>query len=224
MAIKLLLVDDHHIVRDGLKRLLEEDSRIEVVGEARDGAEAIRLARRLQPDLVIIDIAMPKVNGIAAIKSIKSENPDIEIIALSMHTQEHYVFGAIQAGAKGYLLKDNLTEDLFSAINIVLSGHYHISPQIAHVVVSGFIERNIKKEDINSLSPLSDREREVLQMLSEGAKVTQIADTLSISSKTVETHRRNIMEKTGAKNQVELIKYAFKIGLIHYDTWINPTS
>lgn len=224
MSIKLLLADDHSLVRSGLRALLESKPGFEVLGEASDGIAAVKLAKILTPDIIIMDIGMPKLNGIDAIEAIAESNPEIAIITLSMHREERFITGAFQAGAKGYLLKNSMFEELMLAINTVYSGQFYLSPQIANVVIDGFRGKTPDSSLQRPASLLTTREREVLQLLAEGEKTAEIGQQLNIGTKTVETHRRNIMTKLDVRHPVELIKYALREGIIPLDTWLAPKN
>ncbi len=224
MAITIVLADDHNLVREGLRTMLEDNHDITILGEAEDGISAVKLARDLAPDIVIMDIGMPKLNGIDAIEAIVRDNPEIVIIVLSMHREERFITGAFLAGAKGYLLKDSLFDELMQAIHAVHKGQFYLSPQIAHVAVNSFKNKLSSGKLLRPASTLTTREREVLQLLTEGAKTAEIGLQLYISPKTVEAHRRNIMEKLDLKQPVELIKYALREGIVSFDTWLAPEN
>ena len=212
MKIKILLVDDHKIFRDGLRNLINTENDMSVAGEAADGRAALKMTRTLQPDMIIMDITMPDMNGIEATRQVLAESPNIKIIALSMHSDRRYVSGMIDAGASGYLLKDCDFEELTKAIRHVAANRMYLSPSVTDIVV------DIYKKKSSAVGPtsapgLTPRERELLQLLAEGMKTRQIAAHLNISVKTVETHRRNIMEKLKIDNNAELVKYAIREGL-----------
>ena len=210
--MKVLLADDHKIVRDGLRNLLEKQQDITVAGEAEDGREALQLARKLSPDVVIMDIAMPDLNGIEATRQILSEVQDVKIVALSMHSDKRYVSEMLKAGASAYLLKDCAFEELITAIRTIMKGKIYLSPGIAGVVIEDYIKKG-SKTDSSVFSLLSDREREVLQLMAEGMTSKEIATHLYVSIKTVETHRTNIMTKLDIHSIAELTKYAIREGL-----------
>ncbi len=218
--ITVILADDHILVRKGIIVLLDKIPGISVLGEADDGVAAVKLAQELAPDVVLIDIGMPKLNGIDATELIIKNNPEIAVIALSMHEEKSYVSGAIHAGAMGYLVKDCLVDELNMAILAVYNRQYYLSPKIAHFVVSGFLGEAAAGDMHRPASLLTTREREVLQQLAEGGRNAEISLRLNISVKTVESHRRNIMEKLGLKGYVELIKYALREGVVPLDTWL----
>jgi len=212
VTIKVLLADDHKIVRDGLRNLLEKHSDISVSGEAEDGREALQLARKLSPDVVVMDIAMPELNGIEATRQILSEYPGVKIVALSMHSDRRYVSEMLKAGASAYLLKDCAFEELITAIRTIMKGKIYLSPGIAGVVIEDYIRKGLKP-DSSVFSVLSDREREVLQLMAEGKTTKEVAAHLNVSVKTVETHRTNIMTKLDIHSIAELTKYAIREGL-----------
>lgn len=224
MAITMILADDHNMVRRGLRTMLENYQDITILGEAGDGISVVKLAKELKPDIVIMDISMPKLNGIDAIEAIVGNNRKIAIIALSMHREERFISGAFLAGAKGYLLKDSLFDELMQAIHTVHKGQFYLSPKISHVAVDSFINKPLSGDSLRPASLLTPREREVLQLMAEGIKTTEIGSRLFISAKTVESHRRNIMEKLEIKQPVELIKYALREGIISLDTWLSMES
>jgi len=217
--IKIILADDHRIFRKGLKSLLSERENIEVLAEADNGDEALEAARKYKPEIVLMDIAMPKMDGIEATRQIRERFPDIEVVILSMHAKKAYIDQVLKAGAKGYVLKDSDEENLLSAINTVHNGGYYLDSPIADQVLSDYFRDKSKRELKKQSDPLSEREREVLRLLAEGHSNQEVADTLYISRKTVENHRANIVRKTGAQGQVGLTKYAARIGLIDLDLW-----
>jgi DNA-binding NarL/FixJ family response regulator len=212
MKIKVLLADDHVMMRGGLRMLLEQNAEIAVVGEAEDGREAVRLAKKLSPDVVVMDIAMPDMNGIEATRQIIAEHPGVKIIALSMHSDRRFVSEMLKAGAMAFLLKQCAVDELITAIQTVLKNQTYISPCISSVVVDQFV-RNTSKSKPDVFSRLTDREREVLQLVAEGKTSKEIASQLNLSIKTVEAHRLNIMEKLNIHTVAELTKYAIREGL-----------
>ena len=212
MSIKILLADDHKIIRDGLRSLIEKHPEMDVVGEAENGRTTVQLAQDLDPDVVIMDISMPDLNAMNATQQIIADVPGIKVIALSMHSDKRFVVGMFKAGASGYLLKDCAFDELEQAIKTVLADHTYLSPKIATVVIKDYVPY-LTEQDSSALSDLSSREREVLQLLAEGKSTKQIAAELYLSAKTIETHRQNIMEKLGVHTLAELIKFAIREGL-----------
>ncbi len=212
MSIKVLLVDDHKIMRDGLRSLLEKQKDMKIVGEAEDGRAAVKLAQELSPDLVIMDIAMPELNGIEATCQILSKDPNIKVIALSMHSDRRFVSGVLKAGASGYLAKECAFEELVRAIRAVIDNQVYLSPSIANIVVEGFVSDS-PRMDVFSTTVLTGREREVVQLLAEGKTTRQAAQCLHLSPKTIETHRRRLMNKLRLCSLADLTKYAIREGL-----------
>ena len=212
MPIKVLLVDDHRIVRDGLKTLLNQGENIEVVGETDNGRDAVRLAESLSPDVIVMDVGLPDLNGIDATNQIVSQAPKTKIIALSMHSDRRFVAGMIRAGASGYLLKDSAFEELEHAIKTVHEENHYLSPSIAGVMIQDYLA-TIDDINIPCAPELTPREREVLQLLAEGHNTLAIAEVLHVSRKTIETHRAQIMDKLNFHSIAELTKYAVREGL-----------
>jgi DNA-binding NarL/FixJ family response regulator len=214
VAIKIILADDHKIVRQGLRTMLESEADIEVIGEADDGRMAVRLARELSPQVIIMDVGMPDLNGIEATRQVLAESPGVKVIGLSMHCDRRFVMNMLKAGASGYLLKDSAFEELATAIRMVLGGKVYLSTEIANIVVKDYLQGG---GDESVFSVLTPREREVLQLMAEGKSSRQIADHLIISIKTVETHRMQIMHKLQIFSVAELTKYAIREGLASLD-------
>jgi len=214
--MKILLADDHKLMREGLRMLLEKLGRITIVGEADDGVSAVRMARDLKPDLVLMDIAMPDLNGIEATRRIMTEAPGVKVIALSMHADKRFVRHMFAAGAAGYVLKGSAFEEVAAAIKTVAAGRIYISPKITDQVLAEYVKQLIKPS-AGAESPLSGREREVLQMLAEGKSSRKIAGRLHVSVTTVDTHRKHIMDKLGFRSIAELTKYAIREGLTSLD-------
>ena len=212
MSIKVLIADDHQIVRDGLRSMLEKEPWIKVVGEAEEGRTTLRLARELAPDVIIMDVSMPDLNGIEATRQIIAEFPTIKVIALSMHNDRRFVLNMIKAGAKGYLLKDSAFKELAKAIKVVVSNQTYLSGEIADILVQDYLSC-ATPDEFSAFQLLSPREREVLQLLAEGKSSNQIAESLHISVKTVETHRAQLMAKLKIKSIAELTKYAIREGI-----------
>ena len=212
MGVKVLLADDHKIVRDGLRTLLEKNAEVKVVGEAEDGRTAVQLAKKLSPDIVIMDVAMPDLNGIEATRQVVAEHPGVKVIAVSMHSDKRFVAEMLKAGASAYLSKDYAFDELEKVIRTVMANKIYLSPDISGVVVESYV-RHTPKPESTAFSLLSDREREVLQLVAEGKTAKEIAEHLHVSIKTVETHRTNIMTKLNIHRVAELTKYAIREGL-----------
>lgn len=212
MSYKVLLADDHKIVRDGLRTLLDKNEEVRVVGEAENGRTAVQQAKKLAPDIVILDVAMPDLNGIEAARQIIGECPGVKVIAVSMHSDRRYVAEMLKAGASAYLSKDYAFDELENAIKAVISGKVYLSPDISGVVVDNYV-RQTPNPEASAFSLLSQREREVVQLLAEGKTAKEIANELHVSIKTVETHRTNIMAKLNIHRLAELTKYAIREGL-----------
>lgn len=214
MTIRILLADDHTILRAGLKMMLNAQPDMEVIGEAQDGSHAIHEAQRLQPDIVLMDITMPDMNGIEATRSIKRGQPDIKVLVLTMHENDEYVFQALRAGASGYMLKEAADTELITALHVVQSGQFYLSPSAQSVMVGDYLQRVRNGEEKDSYSSLTEREREILKLVAEGYTNNQIAEQLVISPKTVDTHRTHVMDKLNLHSRAELVKYAMRRGLL----------
>jgi DNA-binding NarL/FixJ family response regulator len=214
--IKVLLAEDHTIVRKGLRALLEKETTLEVVGEARDGRESLKKTEELSPDVVVMDISMPGLNGLEATRQIKKRFPRIKIIILTVHANEEYILQTLQAGAQGYLIKSAAPIDLISAIQAVMKGDSYLSPSISRVVIEDYIRQTKKmsEREKEPLEILSRREREVLQLIAEGYTNKEIADSLYISTKTVDTHKVHLKEKLKISHTAGLIQCAIRKGLI----------
>jgi len=215
MNLRILLVDDHKMMRDGLRAILRSNADVEVVGEADDGRSAVDMVKRLRPDIVVMDVGIPHMNGIEATRQIKSLYPDTRVVALSTHSDKRYVMNMIKAGASGYVLKEAASDDLFHAVRTVSLGNHYLSPQITGVVLDRCRTRSAGETSAYSL--LGTREREVLQLLAEGKTSKAIASQLHLSTRTVETHRRNIMQKLDLHSVAALTKYAIREGLTSLD-------
>lgn len=210
MKIKILVADDHDIVRAGLKSLLERQEDIEIVGEAADGRELVRLAEKLAPSIVVTDIAMPQLNGIDATGQILHHNPDIRVIILSMYADEEFLVRALTAGVKGYLLKDAVQADLLRAVRAVATGRSFFSPAIAQTLAEDYVRQLQHRGLEDSYELLTEREREVLQLLAEGKSNKEVATVLNVSPYTVETHRTHLMQKLNLHNTAEIVLYAVR--------------
>jgi two-component system response regulator NreC len=214
--IRILLADDHTVIRRGLRALLERQSGFTIVAEAADGREAVELAATLDPDVAVVDIGMPNVNGIEAAGRITDKRPETAVVILSMHADESYVLRALKSGARGYLLKDSPEEDLINAINAVHQGKAFFSPVISKMLAEDYI-RQIRQRGVeDSYELLTPREREILQMLGEGNSNKEVARKLNLSLHTIETHRGNLLEKLNLHSTAELILYAVRKGIVAF--------
>jgi two-component system response regulator NreC len=212
--IRVLLADDHTILRAGLRMMLDAQPDIEVVGEASDGRQALAEAQRLQPDVVLMDITMPEMNGIEATRQVKRALDSTRVLILTMHENEEYLFQVLRAGASGYILKEAASTELISAIRIVWAGRFYMSPSAQSMMVGDYLQRVRSGEERDSYSALTEREREILKLVAEGHTNNQIAERLFISPKTVDTHRTHIMDKLNLHSRAELVKYAMRRGLL----------
>lgn len=214
--IKILVADDHALIRSGLIRLLSEDRSIEVVGHAENGREAIQKAQELKPDIVLMDIGMPVMNGMEATKQIRKRNRSVKVLVLTVHENEEYLFKAFQAGAAGYLLKQAADSDLVNAIHIVARGDYFLYPSITKSVVENYLRkpRADDKASASGSDQLTEREVEILKLIAEGYTCREIAEFLFISTKTVETHKAKIMDKLDLHRRPELVRYAIKNNIL----------
>lgn len=209
-----MLADDHIVMRTGLRALLEHQPNLDVVGESENGRETIELAASLRPDVVVMDIGMPVLNGIEATKTIVTEHPSTAVVILSMHADESYVMRALKAGARGYLLKDSAPADLISAIQAVSQNKSFFSPKVSRILAEDYVRVLKQKGAVDSYDLLTSREREILQLLAEGKVNKEVAAALNISPYTVETHRSHILEKLNLHSPAELILYAVRKGII----------
>ena len=214
MTIHLLVVDDHAVVRSGLKMLLANETDVEIVGEAGNGSEAVTLAGSLRPDVILMDIGLPDMTGIEASRLIKSKFPKIAIVALTIHEDQEYFFKMLEAGASGYVPKRAAPEELLTAIRAASNGEVYLYPSLAKLLVKDYLSQERAVENKPMLDGLTDREQEVLSLLAEGAANDRIADVLVISPKTVERHRENIMRKLNLHSRAELVRYAIRKGII----------
>ncbi len=213
MHTKVLIADDHAIVREGLSRILDDEEDIEVVGEAENGRDAVSLAAAREPDVVIMDIAMPELNGAEATRQILAADPDVVIVILSMHATSEYVYRALEAGAKAFVVKEAAGAEVVDAVRAVRVGRRYFSQKVQDLMVQGYIDRRLAEGDEGPLGRLSPRERQVLQLVVEGKSSKEIASTIHLSPKTVETYRSRLMEKLGIHDVPSLVKFAIEHGL-----------
>jgi two-component system, NarL family, response regulator NreC len=212
--LRILLADDHIVMRTGLRALLERQPDLEVVGESENGRETVELAASVRPDVVVMDVGMPVLNGIEATKTIVTQRPTTAVVILSMHADESYVMRALKAGARGYLLKDSAAADLINAIHAVSQNKSFFSPKVSRILAEDYVRVLKQKGAVDSYDLLTSREREILQLLAEGKANKEVAAALNISPYTVETHRSHILEKLNLHNPAELILYAVRKGII----------
>lgn len=212
--IRVLLADDHQLMRSGVRLMLERENDLSVVGEASDGREAVALASSLKPDVVVMDIGMPNLNGNEAALQMIQERPELAVVMLSMHSDESYVLRALKAGARGYLLKDSAEADLIKAVHVVAGGKSFFSPAVSKVLLDDYVRKLKRSGTEDAYDLLTPREREVLQLIAEGKSNKDIANLLNLSVYTVESHRSNLMEKLNLRGLPELILYAVRRGII----------
>lgn len=215
--IRILIADDHTIVRQGLARMLEEQEDLKVIGEATNGQDAVEKAMELKPDIAILDIAMPRMNGIEAAKRIRKRLPDTKIIILSMYSHEHYIDELLETGVSGYLLKDSSGRDIIKAIHAALKDETFLSPYISKKLIESYLSPTKTSPRIERFKQLTNREREVFQLIAEGHTTRQIAEMLFISISTVKSHRNKIMDKLDIDSSVKLVHFAIKLGLVDPD-------
>ena len=213
---KIVIAEDHTILRAGLRALLSSREDIEVIGEAGDGREAIRIADQLVPDLLLIDLSMPKLNGIEAIKEIKKKHTKMKILVLTVHKGDEYIIASLEAGADGYILKDASQNELLLAMDYIMNDKLFLSPSISDKIVTGYLLNKRENKPKSSLDNLTNREREILKLIAEGLTNKKIADHLFISLKTVEKHRANLMQKLNLRNTASITAFAIEKGLVSY--------
>jgi two-component system, NarL family, response regulator NreC len=216
MNVTILLADDHPIVLQGMKRLLDAETDLTVVGEAIDGLETVKLVEKLKPSVLVVDMMMPGLNGLEVLRQVKKRSPATFSIVLSMQSADAYVVEALKAGASGYVLKDSGPAELVNAVRQVIQGQRYLSPKLSERLINAYIETSTKAV-LDPYETLTDREREVLQLASEGLSTPEIARRLSISPRTAELHRARMMNKLGLRNQTDLIRYALKRGILPLD-------
>lgn len=214
MSIKVIIADDHTLVRDGLKLILESSDGIKVIAEASDGLQTIQIARDLKPDVILMDISMPNMNGIEATNRIHEENPDIKIVILSMQSTVEDIFRALKAGAIGYLLKESAGKEVVEAVHAAFNGRRYLSRKVDDILIDSYIYERESMSETSPLEKLSSREKEVLQLVAEGKSSNEIAELLFLSVKTIETYRSRLMQKLGINDKSALIKFAIKHKLI----------
>jgi DNA-binding NarL/FixJ family response regulator len=213
--IRVLIAEDHHLVRQGIQALLEKTGKVQIVAEASDGMEAVELVKANQPDVIIMDIAMPRMTGIQALEHLKTENCKIPVIILSMYSDPVLIHQALRNGAKGYLLKNALKEELMLAVNAALKGETYLSPAVSNILIEGLISK--QEEILSPLDVLTQREKEILKLIAEGHTNRSISNTLQISVKTVEKHRDNILKKMNATDTATLVRLAIQYHLVFFD-------
>jgi DNA-binding NarL/FixJ family response regulator len=218
---KVIIIDDHPLFREGLKAIIERDRRFEVVGEAGTAKEGIDMTAALSPDVVLVDISLPDLNGMQVTRKLRGMYPHIRVMIISMHSKIDYIVEAFQAGALGYVVKESAAERLIQGLVAVSSGEYFLDSHISHAVVEKLMQSPVREAQINDAEygALTPREQEIMRMLAEGTSKREIADSLCISTKTVENHRANIMKKLGVHSTMELVRYAARLGLIDIDLW-----
>jgi len=218
-TIRVLIADDHAIVRDGLQQLLKSQPDMEPAGEAEDGQQALEAAKTLRPDVILLDIAMPRLSGIEVIGLIREAVPASQVVVLSMHAKETYVQQALAAGALGYVLKASPSLDILDAIRAAYRGEYFLSPRLQAEVIGKYLQAQQSVPSVRSYDLLSEREQQVFRLVAQGRSTCQIADILCVSPKTVEKHRTSLMNKLDVHDRLDLLKYAIKIGIVDPDLW-----
>ena len=213
MSVRVLLVDDHELFLEGMKELIRKAPDLELAGQARDGRQAVDRTAELKPDMVLMDMSMPGLNGIQATREIVGQSPEVRVLILSMHNDREFIVESLRAGAQGYILKECTAAELYQAIACVAQGQYYLAPSLLPLIIEDYL-RLLQTEESASASPLSERELGVLKLLVSGMNAKQIAAQLSISKNTVDTHRRRIMDKVGCNSMAELTRYAIREGYL----------
>jgi two-component system, NarL family, response regulator NreC len=216
MSVTVLLVDDHPIVRQGLRNLLDSMPDFKVVGEAGDGLQALELIERVQPQVIVIDVVMPGLTGLEVTQRVKRQWPAVKVIVLSMQNNEAYVVSALKSGASGYILKDTGPEELVDAIRIVVKGERYLSKQLSERIINAYVSK-VDEAEVDPYDTLTNREKEILHLVAEGFTNQEIAERLYISPRTAELHRSNVLNKLSLKNQVDLVRFAIKRGILPLD-------
>ena len=217
--IRVLIADDHDIVREGLRQLLDRHAEFKVIGEAVNGSQALKKVRSLRPDVTLLDIAMPKLNGLEVIGLMKTAVPQSQVVVLSLHARESYVHQALQAGALGYVLKASPSSDIINALHAAHKGEYFLSSKIKADVIGAYLKAKENVPTVRGYDLLSEREQQVFRLVVEGKSTKEIADILCVSPKTIEKHRSKVSAKLGVHGRLEMLKYAIKIGIVHPDLW-----
>jgi DNA-binding NarL/FixJ family response regulator len=217
MTIRVFLADDHTVVREGLRAYLEAQPDIEVVGEAGDGREAVEQITEIVPDVAVVDIGMPEINGIEATGMINELCPDTGVVILSMHSTNEYVFRALQAGATGYVLKESAGKELINAVHAVRAGHHYLSQKIADQVIADYVKQRQAAKPESPLDSLSEREKQIMRLIAEGAKTSEIAEDLSLAKSTINTYRSRLMRKVNVEDVASLVKLAIQHGLTEFE-------
>jgi DNA-binding NarL/FixJ family response regulator len=214
MSVSIVLADDHAMVRDGLRRVLEEDGEIEVVGEASDGVEAVNLVERLQPTVVLMDISMPGLSGLAATRQIKAQSPSTSVVFLTMHESEQYFLEALRCGAEGYVPKSAPASDVVDAVHVTARGQVYLHPSVARFLLRSFVESSTESTPTDGYASLTPREREVLNLVASGLTNQEMATRLTLSENTVHRHRTSLMQKLGLHSRLEVLRYCMQRGLL----------